>query len=83
MAKQDEVTQQAGVQGPGHPPHLGEGVHKTKASSWVTVVLLVLSSLAYGFALPLENLALAILGTVLLVAGVVLGVTGKIMDDAH
>jgi len=84
MAKQDEVTQQAGVrQQDGVQPGLGAGVHKTKASSWVTVVLLVLSSLAYGFALPLENLALAILGTVLLVAGVILGFTGKIMDDAH
>ena len=58
MAKQDEVTQQAGVrQQDGVQPGLGAGVHKTKTSSWVTMVLLV--------------------------AGVILGFTGKIMDNAH
>lgn len=84
MAKQDEVIQQAGLgDHGGHNPELGEGVHKTKASSWVTVGLIVLASIAFGFALPLQSLALAIVGAVLLLMGMVLGFTGKIMDDAH
>lgn len=62
---------------------MAEVAHKSKTSSWVTVALITLASIAYGFAMPAESLALAIVGTVLLVAGLVLGVTGKIMDDAH
>lgn len=62
---------------------MAEVAHKSKTSSWVTVGLITLASIAYGFALTAQNLALAILGTVLLLAGLVLGVTGKIMDDAH
>jgi hypothetical protein len=62
---------------------MAEAAHKSKTSSWITVALITLASIAYGFALPVESIALAILGTVLLVAGLVLGVTGKIMDDVH
>ena len=36
-----------------------------------------------GLAMVLQSLPLAIVGGVLLVAGIVLGVTGKIMEDAY
>lgn len=84
MAKQDELTEQDQVPGPDTAPgQPAGGAHKHKTSSWITVVLLVLSSLAFGFALPMASLALAIVGAVLLLAGLILGFTGKIMDDVH
>lgn len=83
MAKQDEVTHQAGVKGPGHAPELGEGAHKSKTSSWVTVALITLAFIAFGFALPMQSIALTVVGAVLLVIGLVVGFAGKIMDDVH
>lgn len=57
--------------------------HKHKMTSWVTVILLIVSSIVLGFAFVLQSLPLAVVGLVIGVVGVVLGVTGKIMDDAH
>ena len=57
--------------------------HKHKMTSWATVGLLVAASIILGFAFVLQSVLLAVVGGVLLVAGVVLGVTGGIMDDAH
>ena len=57
------------------------GKHKT--SSWITVVLICVSSIVLGFAFVLTSVPLAVIGGVIGVAGLVLGVTGKIMDDAH
>ena len=56
--------------------------HKHKTSSWITVGLITLASIVLGFAFVLQNIPLAIVGGVLMLAGVVLGVTGGIMDDA-
>ena len=56
--------------------------HKHKTSSWITVGLISLASVVLGFAFVLRSLPLAIVGGVILVAGIVLGVTGGIMDDA-
>ena len=58
--------------GPGH-----------KASSWVVVALIVVSSILLGFAMVFTNLPLAIVGGVLGLIGLVLGLTSGIMDDAH
>jgi MFS superfamily sulfate permease-like transporter len=57
--------------------------HKHKLSSWITVALLIVSSVVLGFAMVLQSIPLAVVGGVVGVAGIVLGVTGKIMDDAH
>ena len=62
---------------------VGAGAHKTKTSSWVTVALLVVATIILGFALPLQSLALAIIGGVLFLLGIIVGAAGKIMDDAH
>ena len=57
--------------------------HKHKMTSWVTVGLITLASIVLGFAFVLRSIPLAIVGGVLLLAGVVLGITGRIMDDAY
>jgi uncharacterized membrane protein AbrB (regulator of aidB expression) len=56
--------------------------HKHKTSSWITVGILTVASIVLGFAFVLQSIPLAIVGGVLLVAGIVLGITGGIMDDA-
>ncbi|MDP9466900.1 MAG: hypothetical protein M3P31_06695 [Actinomycetota bacterium] len=56
--------------------------HKHKTSSWVTVGLITLASIILGFAFVLRSIPLTVVGGVLLVAGIVVGVTGGIMDDA-
>ncbi len=57
--------------------------HAHKATSWVTVGLIVVASILLGLALPMESVALGIAGGVVLLAGVVMGVVYRIMDDAH
>ena len=57
--------------------------HKHKMTSWITVGLITAASIILGFAFVLRSVPLAVVGGLLLVAGVVLGVTGRIMDDAH
>jgi len=57
--------------------------HKHKVTSWVTVGLITLASIVLAFAFVFTSIPLAVVGGVLLVAGVVLGITGGIMDDAH
>ena len=56
--------------------------HKHKTSSWITVALITVASIVLGFAFVLQSIPLAIVGGVLLLVGIVLGVTGGIMDDA-
>ena len=57
--------------------------HKHKMTSWITVALITVASIVLGFAFVLQSIPLAVVGGVLLVAGMVLGITGGIMDDAH
>ena len=62
---------------------MAEMAHKTKMTSWITVGLIVVASILLGIAMVAQSVPLAIVGGLVLVVGVVLGVTGKIMDDAH
>lgn len=57
--------------------------HKHKVTSWVTVGLLVVASIVLGFAFVFQSIPLAVVGGVAGIAGIVLGITGRIMDDAH
>ncbi len=59
------------------------GGHNVRATSWVTVALIVVASVLLGFALPMRSLALTIIGSVVLLAGLVMGAVGRIMDDAY
>ena len=56
--------------------------HKHKTTSWITVGLISVACVVLGFAFVLQSIWLAVVGGVILVAGIVLGVTGGIMDDA-
>lgn len=57
--------------------------HKHKMTSWITVLLVVAASIVLALAFVLQSIPLAVVGGVLGVAGVVTGVTGRIMDDAY
>lgn len=59
------------------------GGHNVKPTSWVTVALIVAAAIVFGFALPMHSLTLAIIGAVLLVAGIAMGAVFRIMDDAY
>ena len=59
------------------------GEHSARATSWVTVILIVIASVLLGFALPLQSLPLAIVGGVVLLAGAVTGIVFGILDDAY
>lgn len=84
MAADDSVVSQAGLgHQPGVQPGLGADAHRTKTSSWITVGFVVLGFIILGIALPLTSVPLAIIGGVILLVGVVTGLTGKIMDDVH
>lgn len=56
---------------------------KHKATSWATVGLICVASIMLGFAFVLTSVPLAVLGGVIGMAGLVLGVMFKILDDAH
>ncbi len=57
--------------------------HKHKMTSWITVALITVASIVLGFAFVLQSIPLAVVGGILLVAGVILGITGGIMEDAE
>ena len=57
--------------------------HKHKMTSWITVALITVASIVLGFAFVLRSIPLAVVGGLILVAGVVLGITGGIMEDAE
>jgi membrane-bound ClpP family serine protease len=59
------------------------GSHNVKPTSWVTVLLIVVASVLFGFALPMLSWTLAAAGAVCLVAGLVIGAVYGIMDDAY
>ena len=57
--------------------------NKHKTTSWITVVLICVASVVLGFAFVLQSILLTVIGAVIGLAGLVLGFTGKILDDAH
>lgn len=57
--------------------------HKHQMSSWVTVLVLIVSSIVIGVAFVIPSVALGIVGVVIGIAGIVMMVTFKVMDDAH
>ena len=56
---------------------------KHKRTSWITVLLITLASIVLGFAFVFTSVPLTIIGALIGLVGLVLGITGKIMDDAH
>ena len=57
--------------------------HNTRPTSWLTVVLIIVASVLLGFALPMGSLPLAIVGGIVLLAGIITGGVFGILDDAY
>ncbi len=57
--------------------------HDVRMTSWVAVVLIIVASALFGFALPMHSLALAIAGGIVMLAGLVVAIAFRIMDDAY
>jgi uncharacterized MnhB-related membrane protein len=57
--------------------------HKHKTMSWITVLVLIVSTIVLAFAFVLQSILLAVVGGVVGVVGVVMAFTYKIMEDAH
>jgi membrane-bound ClpP family serine protease len=57
--------------------------HRSKPTSWATVLVLILGFVILGFALPLQSVVLGVAGAVVLVVGIVMAFAFRIMDDFH
>jgi membrane-bound ClpP family serine protease len=57
--------------------------HRSKPTSWATVLVLILAFVLLGFALPLQSLVLAIVGGIALVVGLVMAFAFQVMEDYH
>ena len=62
---------------------MADTTYKVKMSSWITVALVVVASILLAVGLVAKSVPLGVIGALMLVVGVVLGITGKIMEDAH
>ena len=57
--------------------------HRSKPTSWATVVVLVVGCVLLGFALPMHSVLLGLVGAVVLLVGVVMAFAFRIMEDYH
>ena len=57
--------------------------HKHKMTSWITVLVLILSSIVIGVAFVVQSVPLGIVGLVIGLVGAVMTVVFKVLDDAH
>ena len=57
--------------------------HTHKMTSWVAVLLIIVSSVILGIAFVAQSLPLAIAGGVVGLAGFVVAIAFGLMDDAH
>jgi membrane-bound ClpP family serine protease len=57
--------------------------HRSKPTSWATVLVIILGFVLLGFALPMHSLILAIVGGVVLVVGLVMAFAFQVMEDYH
>ena len=61
---------------------MAEG-HRSKPTSWVTVLVLIAGFIVEGFALPMQSTMLGVIGGVLLLVGIVMAFAFQIMEDYH
>jgi membrane-bound ClpP family serine protease len=57
--------------------------HRSKPTSWATVVVLIVGFVLLGFALPMQSVVLGALGAVVLLVGVVMMFAFRVMEDFH
>jgi membrane-bound ClpP family serine protease len=61
---------------------MAEG-HRSKPTSWATVLVIILGFIVLGFALPMQSTALGIVGGVILLVGIVMAFAFQVMEDYH
>jgi hypothetical protein len=52
-------------------------------TSWLTVLVLIVSSIVIGVAFVMQSMTLGIAGAVIGLVGVVMLIVFKVMEDAH
>jgi membrane-bound ClpP family serine protease len=57
--------------------------HRSKPTSWATVLVIILGFVLLGFALPLQSMVLGIVGGVALLVGLVMAFAFQVMEDYH
>ena len=57
--------------------------HKHQMTSWITVLVLIVSSVVLGVAAVIQSVPVGIAGAVIGLVGVGMLVVFKVMDDAH
>ena len=57
--------------------------HKHQMTSWLTVLVLIVSSIVIGVAFVVQSVPLGIAGVVIGIVGVVMMVVFKVLEDAH
>ena len=57
--------------------------HKHQMTSWITVLVLIVSSIVIGVAFVMQSVPLGIAGIVIGVVGVVMLIVFKVLEDAH
>ena len=62
---------------------MAEAAHRSKPTSWATVLVLVAGFVLLGFALPLQSVLIGVAGGVVLLIGVVMAFAFRIMEDYH
>ena len=61
---------------------MAEG-HRSKPTSWATVLVLIVGFIVEGFALPMQSVVLGVLGGVIVLVGTVMAFAFRIMEDYH
>jgi thiol:disulfide interchange protein len=57
--------------------------HRSKPTSWATVLVIILGFVLLGFALPLHSLVLGIVGGLALLVGLGMAFAFQVMEDFH
>ena len=57
--------------------------HRSKPTSWATVLVLIAGFIALGFALPMQSVVIGVVGGVILLVGIVMAFAFRIMEDYH
>jgi membrane-bound ClpP family serine protease len=57
--------------------------HRSKPTSWATVLVLIAGCVVLGFALPLQSVVVGVLGGIVLLVGIVMAVAFRLMEDVH
>lgn len=61
---------------------MAEG-HRSKPTSWAAVLTMIVGFILLGFALPMQSLAVGVLGGVVLLVGIAMAFAFRIMEDFH